>query len=316
MKRYFVMALAAMAIGLKSGATNSKDIYPLIQNVCGRNTQCLDGMWKYILDIYELGYYNYRMAEDPNGWFRDAHARNPEDLVEYNFDTAPTLYVPGDWNTQDAELLNYEGNIWYRRQFECHPVQGERRFIHFDAVNYECSVYLNGRKLGVHEGGFSPFNFEITDVLKDGTNTLILKVDNRRRTDAVPTVNTDWFNYGGITRSVNVITVPQVFIRDYFIQLKKGTTNVVAGWVQLDGASNSMVTIEIPELKVKQQVTTDAQGYGTFEFKCKPELWSPENPKLYNVRISADADAVEDEIGLRSIETRGKELYLNGKKLF
>ena len=93
MKRYFVMALAAMAIGLQSGATNSKDIYPLIQNVCGRNTQCLDGMWKYILDIYELGYYNYRMAEDPNGWFRDAHARNPEDLVEYNFDTAPTLYV-------------------------------------------------------------------------------------------------------------------------------------------------------------------------------------------------------------------------------
>ena len=316
MKRYIVLALAAMAIGVQSGATNSKDIYPLIQNVGGRNTQCLDGMWKYILDIYELGYYNYRMAEDPNGWFRDAHARNPEDLVEYNFDTAPTLYVPGDWNTQDAELLNYEGNIWYRRQFECHPVQGERRFIHFDAVNYECSVYLNGRKLGVHEGGFSPFNFEITDVVKDGTNTLILKVDNRRRTDAVPTVNTDWFNYGGITRSVNVITVPQVFIRDYFIQLKKGTTNVVAGWVQMDGAANSTVTIEIPELKVKQQVTTDAQGYGTFEFKCKPELWSPENPKLYNVRISADADAVEDEIGLRSIETRGKELYLNGKKLF
>ena len=246
--------------------------------------------------------------------FRDVLAKSGrkdlrlEDLVEYNFDTAPTLHVPGDWNTQKEDLLNFEGNIWYRRQFECHT-DGKRRFIHFDAVNYECQVYLNGRKIGVHEGGFSPFNIEITDVLKDGTNTLILKVDNRRRIEGVPTVN-------GITRQVNVISVPKVFIRDYFIQLKKGTSNTVAGWVQVDGAGNGTVTIEVPELKIKQQVSTDADGYGTFEFKCKPTLWSPENPKLYAVRLSLDTDSVEDEIGLRTIETRGKEIYLNGKKLF
>ena len=304
-----------MLIRMPVFATNSKNIYPLIQNVPGRELQSLDGTWKYILDLYELGFYNYRMDEDRNGWFRDAHAQRPEDLVEYNFDTAPTLHVPGDWNTQKEDLLNFEGNIWYRRQFECHT-DGKRRFIHFDAVNYECQVYLNGRKIGVHEGGFSPFNIEITDVLKDGTNTLILKVDNRRRIEGVPTVNTDWHNYGGITRQVNVISVPKVFIRDYFIQLKKGTSNTVAGWVQVDGAGNGTVTIEVPELKIKQQVSTDADGYGTFEFKCKPTLWSPENPKLYAVRLSLDTDSVEDEIGLRTIETRGKEIYLNGKKLF
>lgn len=296
-------------------ASESTGIYPLIQNVPGRETQNLDGSWKYILDIYELGYYNYRMAEDPNGWFRDDHARRPEDLVEYNFDTSKTLYVPGDWNTQDEQLLNYEGNIWYRRQFDANPQPGTRQFVHFDAVNYICNVYLNGKKIGVHEGGFSPFNIEVTGNLKSGTNTLILKVDNRRRTDGVPTVNTDWYNYGGITRSVNVITVPQAFIRDYFIQLKKGTDNTVAGWVQLDGGAGS-VSIEIPELKVRQVVKTDESGRGTFEFKCKPVLWSPENPKLYTVKLTSESDEITDEIGLRTIEARGKELYLNGKKLF
>jgi beta-glucuronidase len=316
MKRIVFLACILLTAYMSVSASNSKNIYPLIQNVPGRELQSLDGTWKYILDLYELGFYNYRMDEDRNGWFKDAHAQSPEDLVEYNFDTAPTLHVPGDWNTQKEDLLNFEGNIWYRRQFECHPDDGKRRFIHFDAVNYECQVYLNGRKIGVHEGGFSPFNIEITDILKDGTNTLILKVDNRRRLEGVPTVNTDWHNYGGITRQVNVISVPKVFIRDYFIQLKKGTTNVVAGWVQIDGAANQTVTIEIPELKIKQQVNTDSHGYGTFEFKCKPTLWSPENPKLYAVKLSSDSDTVEDEVGLRTIETRGKEIYLNGKKLF
>ncbi|MBR6370171.1 MAG: beta-glucuronidase [Bacteroidaceae bacterium] len=316
MRRILFFASLGLTLCSLASASNSSNIYPLIQNVPGRELQSLDGTWKYILDLYELGFYNYRMDEDRNGWFRDAHANRPEDLVEYNFDTAPTLHVPGDWNTQKEDLLNFEGNIWYRRQFECHPDAGKRRFIHFDAVNYECQVYLNGRKIGVHEGGFSPFNIEITDRVQDGTNTLILKVDNRRRLEGVPTVNTDWHNYGGITRQVNVISVPKVFIRDYFIQLKKGTSNIVAGWVQMDGAGNSTVTIEIPELKVKQQVSTDADGYGTFEFKCKPTLWSPENPKLYAVKLSSDSDCVEDEIGLRTIETRGKEIYLNGNKLF
>lgn len=316
MRRVVLLTCMAFAVSASALATNSRNIFPLIQNVPGRELQNLDGTWKYILDLYELGYYNYRMNEDPNGWFRDAKARNPEDLVEYNFDTAPSLYVPGDWNTQSEQLLNFEGNIWYRRKFECSPEAGKRRFIHFDAVNYECQVYLNGRKIGVHEGGFSPFNIEITDVVREGENTLILKVDNRRRPDAVPTVNTDWHNYGGITRSVNVITVPDVFIRDYFIQLKKGSSDVAAGWVQMDGAGNRSVTIEIPELKVKQTVNTDNTGYGTFEFKCKPTLWSPENPKLYVVRLTSDTDTVEDEVGLRTIETRGKEIYLNGKKLF
>lgn len=304
-----------MAVPTVASASNTSGVSPLIQNIPGRETRMLDGHWKYLIDIYELGFYNYRMDEDRNGWFRDQKARRPEDLVEYSFDDAPTLHVPGDWNTQEEKLLNYEGNIWYRRLFNYELKEGQRAFVHFDAVNYECVVYLNGRKLGVHEGGFSPFNFEITDFVKDGENTLILKVDNRRRTDAVPTVNTDWYNYGGITRSVNVVTVPEIFIRDYFIQLEKGSENLIAGWVQLDGGSQS-VTLQIPELKGKVQIETDANGYGTFSLKAKPQLWCPENPKLYKVSLATASDFVEDEIGFRTIEARGKKLYLNGKELF
>ncbi len=316
MKRKLLI-LAVSCLTLSSlNATENWGISPLIQNLPGRQCQLLDGHWKYILDVYELGYYNYRMAEDRWGWFRDAKAQKPEDLVEYDFDHAPQLHVPGDWNMQEEELFNYEGNIWYRRQFDCHPTSGTRQYIYFGAVNYQCVVYLNGQKIGVHEGGFSPFNIEVTGRLQNGTNTLILKVDNRRREEGVPTVNTDWYNYGGITRSVHVVTVPETYIRDYFVQLRKDSQNLIAGWVQLDGAGSQEVLLEIPELKLKQTVSTDENGFGRFECKARPQLWSPENPRLYRVKLSSGQDSVEDEIGFRCIETRGKDLYLNGEKLF
>jgi len=315
MKQLLSLLLAAILPALTLQAASS-GLSPLIQNIPGRHIQSLDGHWKYLLDVYELGYYNYRMAEDPNGWFKDQKAAAPEDLVEYNFDTAPTLHVPGDWNTQEEELFNYEGNIWYRRQFEVR-LDGARKFLHFGAVNYLCSVYLNGRKAAVHEGGFSPFDIEVTNLLQDGVNTLILKVDNRRLTEGVPTVNTDWYNYGGITRPVSLVAVPQTFVRDYFIQLGKGQTDVIEGWVQLDGTLRDAVTVEIPELKLSVQVPVNDAGYGTFSVKCARLVrWSPEQPKLYRVRVACGEDEVFDEIGFRTIETRGKKLYLNGKELF
>lgn len=295
----------------------NKSIYPLIQNIPGRETMLLDGHWKYMLDLYELGYYDYRMNEDRNGFFKDAKPQKPEDLVEYSFDKAQTLHVPGDWNTQREDLFNYEGNIWYRRLFDFKPQPGIRSFVYFGAVNYTCSIYLNGKKIGVHEGGFTSFNIEVTDKLKPGENTLILKVDNRRHLEGIPTVNTDWYNYGGITRSVHIINVPQTFIRDYFVQLKKGTDNMIAGWIQLDGATSAQkVTIEIPELKFRKEVTTDEKGFTTFEAKANPVLWTPENPKLYAVKIASATDSQKDEIGFRTIETKGKKLLLNGKELF
>jgi beta-glucuronidase len=291
---------------------------PLITNVGGRHSLSLDGRWQTIIDPYENGFYDYRYQESPNGYFKNAKPKSPSDLVEYDFDNSPLMYVPGDWNSQDERLLFYEGTVWYKKSFDYSKKAGTRLFVHFGAANYEAVVYLNGEKLGRHEGGFTPFDFEVTNLVRGRDNFLVVKVDNKRRRDAVPTLNTDWWNYGGLTRPVALVEVPDTFVRDYFVQLRKGSREEVAGWVKLDGAAsaNQTVTVEIPEAGLRQTFRTDADGLAALSLKARLDLWSPESPKLYNVRVSAGADAVEERVGFRSIETRGTDILLNGRPVF
>src|SRR4051812_21314260 len=290
---------------------------PLITNIDGRHTMSLDGRWQIIIDPYETGYYDYRWQPRNDGYFKNQKPQSPSDLVEYDFDSSQQLNVPGDWNSQDERLLFYEGTVWYKKSFDYQKRTGTRLFIYLGAANYLADVFLNGQKLGRHEGGFTPFNFEVTSLVREKDNFLIIKVDNKRRRDAVPTLQTDWWNYGGLTRDVHLIEVPDTFIQDYFLQLKKGSTDEIAGWVKLGGAGGGQtVNIEIPEARVKQRVTTDQSGYATVQFKAHPQLWSPESPKLYEVTLATDNDSVTDRIGFRSIETRGTDILLNGKSIF
>src|SRR6266498_457192 len=290
---------------------------PLITNVEGRHTIDLNGRWQTIIDPYGTGYYDYRYLPSTDGYFKNAKPKSPSDLVEYDFDTSAQLNVPGDWNSQDQKLLFYEGTVWYKKSFDYRKKEQTRIFVYFGAANYLADVYLNGQKLGRHEGGFTPFNFEITKLVREKDNFLVVKVDNKRRRDAVPTLNTDWWNYGGLTRSVRLVEVPDTFIQDYFLQLKKGSTGEVAGWVKLNGATGSQaVTIEIPEANLKQTITTDKSGYAPISFKARPQLWSPDNPKLYQVMLSSGGDALRERIGFRTLETRGTDILLNGKPVF
>ena len=293
----------------------------LITNIPGRSTVSLDGDWNYIVDIYETGYYDYR--RNPVDWkktyFQDqSFFADERKLVEYDFAAAPTIRVPGDWNSQKEKLYYYEGTVWYHRAFDFVRKSGKRYFIYFGAANYEAIAGLNKQYLGTHIGGFTPFNFEVTDVLADGANSLVVKVDNKRRLENVPTVNFDWWNYGGLTRSVALVETPATFIRDYGVQLAKGSANVIKGYVQLDGpdAAKVDVTVSIPELSLTLATRTDENGRACFERQAEPELWCPSNPKLYDVRISSASDSVEDRIGFRTIETRGSEILLNGKPVY
>jgi beta-glucuronidase len=289
----------------------------LITNPGGRTTVSLDGQWRTIVDPYETGYYDYRYQPGANGYFKDAKPKSKSDLIEYNFDTADTLKVPGDWNSQRERLLLYEGTIWYRKLFDHQKKPGTRLFVYFGAANYLADVYLNGQKLGRHEGGFTAFNFEITDLVREQGNSLIVKVDDKRHREGVPTLNTDWWNYGGLTREVKLIETPTAFIEDYFIQLQKGSRNHVAGWVRLNGAAaGQKITVRIPEAMVEQTVTADTKGYAEIGFDAKVTLWSPDAPKLYDVEIEAGADQVREQIGFRSIETKGPDVLLNGKPIF
>lgn len=298
----------------------------LIQNINSRSVFTLNGKWNYIIDPYETGFYDYRykpfdeMKNPGNGaFFLDKTPKDATELIEYSFDKSPTLIVPGDWNSQDDKLMYYEGTIWYRRKFDYTPKASDNRvFVHFGAANYETHVYLNGKKLGSHVGGFTPFNFEITKLLKPENNSLVVKVDNKRKREGVPTLNTDWWNYGGITREVSIIEVPGTFIEDYLVQLKKGTNDEIAGYVQLNGATTTeKIKIEIPELKITVEGKTDPTGKAEFSIKNKKIVfWSPENPKLYDVIISCNENKVADKIGFRTIETRGTDILLNGKSIF
>lgn len=300
----------------------------LITNVDHRSTVSLNGKWQIIIDPYENGYYDYRYQPTKDGYFKNAKARDKSDLVEYDFDKSETLNVPGDWNSQQEKLLFYEGTIWYKKSFDYPKKPNTRVFVYFGAANYHAIAYLNSQKLGEHEGGFTPFNFEITRLIREKDNFLVVKVDNKRRRDAVPTVNTDWWNYGGLTRRVELVEVPQTFIRDYFIQLKpaqgrglaesgKGSLKTVAGWIQLNGnQTEQKITVEIPEANIKRTFKTNATGYVEIEFDAELQLWSPDNPKLYDVIIKSESDSLTDSIGFRSIETKGSKILLNGKPIF
>jgi len=306
---------------------------PAPVNAYARQALSLNGAWRIIIDPYDNGYFNYRRQPhdaSPNptaGYFLDRQPADRSELLEYNFATSPTLLVPRDWNSQDARLLYYEGSLWYRRTFDFTPSMPDRRvFVYFGGANYETDVYLNGQKLGHHVGGFTPFAFEVTGLLRPTGNSLVARVNNQRHADGVPTDNTDWWNYGGLTRDVMILETPAAFIRDYFLQLKPGAADRVAGYVQLDGARGAQpVKIEIPELHVSTDATTDAAGRAAIEFALKgAELWSPENPRRYEVILSAGvdtpgaagADRLSEQIGFRTIATRGTDILLNGKPVF
>ncbi|WP_322401703.1 glycoside hydrolase family 2 protein [Massilia luteola] len=310
--------------GQPSKAAHADSRMAPVQNIYGRSHVSLDGRWSYIIDPYENGYYDYRhMPFDQSesgkgGFYDDRKPRDKTDWVEYDFDRAPTMAVPGDWNSQAEKLQLYEGTVWLRQVFQADPKPGKHYALYFGAVNYEAHVYLNGKKLGMHKGGFTPFQFDVTDKLAKGRNVVVVKADNTRHQDDIPTVNTDWWNYGGITRDVMLAELPATYIADYKVQLAKGDAHRIAGFVQMAGeAKSQQVTVTIPEAGIKATVRTDANGRAALNIPVnKLTYWSPEQPKLYTVELAGGGDDVVDHIGFRTIETRGRDILLNGKSVF
>ena len=290
---------------------------PLIQNVNAYETMLLNGEWNYIVDVQEEGYYDYRMKPMQWGFFLNAKPQKPEDLIEYDFDKSPKMRIPGDWNTQDERLFFYEGTVWFKKSFQAVPMHDYRTLLYFGAVNYDCHVWVNGKKAGHHVGGFTPFNFDISDLLTEGENTIIVKVDNKRHAEDVPTQIFDWWNYGGITRDVKLIKVLPVYLEDYNLQLTSLEGRQLSFSVKLNKPeAGHSVTLNIPELKLKKTIKTAADGTASINMKAKPQLWCPENPKRYQVEVTLDNSTICDSIGFRKIETRGKQILLNGKPIF
>lgn len=320
MRKLLLLVLALSSLGALVSRGE-----PALAHVYGRTTQSLNGKWRYIVDPYENGYYNYRRlpfdaaAKPTGGYFLDLPHDDRSALIEYNFDQSPSLTVPGDWNSQDDRLLYYEGTVWYRRKFDFTPQDPTHRvFLYFGAANYRADVYLNGRKLGTHIGGFTPFSFEITGAVKPTGNSLVVRVDNRREETAVPTVNTDWWNYGGLTRDVLLVETPATFIRQFGVQLAPGRSDRLLARVELDGPSPaSPVRVAIPELSLAFDLKPDHTGVATAEIPISGvTYWSPQQPKRYDATLTAGSDRLQDRIGLRTIKTQGADILLNGQPIF
>ncbi len=321
-KIYWIVLLLTSQLAVKAQDS-------LITDIGARKTTSLNGKWQYIVDPYETGFYDYRYKElnekNPDAFWNTDVQKDRTEKKEHGYIDKYSIEVPGDWNHQKPEFTYYEGTIWYKKSFDCQPVQGNRYFIYFGAVNYRADVYLNGKKLGMHKGGFTPFNFEIpAGLLKEKNNFLVVKVDNKRYADEVPTLNTDWWNYGGITRNVCLVELPQSFIQDFVLQLKRPVAGKApaaspdaSGWVKINNPqAGETITVEIPELKLKKQFTSTGQTTALNLKLSKLQLWSTETPKLYKVIVSTKNNRVEDQIGFRTIEALGKQVLLNGKPVF
>ena len=280
-------------------------------HISSRQRVSLNGEWGLEIDVLDAGrdqkIYECR-TETPEG--------RPE-----NFDVTAfrRVAVPGDWNRQFSELAYYEGVAWYHHKVS-RPAgwAGKRAFLYFEGANYETTVYWNGEELGTHEGGFTPFYFEVTGKI-ESQNTLVVRVDSRRRTDALPSDRYDWFNYGGITRSVWLVYSPKNYIKDFIVTTEVGKKQTFAtiDFEVVGGDKGERARVLIPELKVEVPTKLGPGGKGQVKIDISAvTLWTPQKPRMYKIEVACGGDRISDEIGFRSIERKGEKLLLNGQPLF
>lgn len=272
-------------------------------------TEKLNGWWNYGADPYDSCLRGKWYEEK----YQDEKGRNLP--VDYSYDRWDRIYVPACWNLQKEKLFLYEGSMVYTRRFT-YVSQGEERvFIRFEACNYEAKVFLNRQYLGSHKGGSTPFNIEVTGLLEK-ENRLLVVANNTRKRNAVPCENTDWFNYGGIYRDVELIRLPETYIRQWSAALVTGSGfgQVRVKMVTGGEGKNGRAVVRISELGVEEGLDV-VDGAGEVLISCRPELWSPDKPKLYDVEVCYGKDIVKDRVGFREIRVVGQDILLNGERI-
>lgn len=298
---------------------------PLLVNATSRDGLDLSGPWTYSVDPYRDGLAGFHGEPAGTGHRRydetdvDAATRaDPLALYEYDMQRSESVSLPGSWIAHDHELRYYDGLVWYQRLFDAQKKPGQRAFLRFGAVNYTAHVYMNGQFVGRHEGGFTPFAFEVTHLLRDGRNQVTVGADAQPTADTVPPPVTDWENYGGITRPVHLVLTPATYVDDAWVRLTPDGR--IAASLRLDGpgAAARDVRVRIPALGFALSGRTDSQGMWSADAAAPRALkrWSPDSPTLYDVRFETDGDRLDDRVGFRTIAVRGEDILLNGKPIF
>ena len=275
----------------------------------GRERVSLAGPWHYAVDQYDTCLRQK--------WFLEKYRDERGDTlpVDYSFDEWETMELPACWNTAGREFLFYEGPMVFTRRFHFDRPGSGRVILRIGAASMLCRAFLNGRYLGMHRGGSTPFCFDVTELLRE-ENRILLSVDSTRRGEQVPCENTDWFNYGGVFREIDLIAVPETFIRSFRLNLvPDGGFDRVRAAVTVSGRAEAECVLDIPELGIRERIPV-REGRGEAVIAARPRLWSPEDPYLYDVTLSLGEDRVSDRVGFREIRVSGREIRLNGKPLF
>ena len=321
--KHFGCFLAASLIASLAAAQSAAG--PTLVSADMRPAVDLDGAWTWSTDQYRTGLKNFHGDAPPPSARRYADAdvteamrHDPKALYEFDMDRAPVVHLPQSFLTYSPEMRHYDGLVWNQRRFTAHLPAGDRAFLRFGAVDYHAYVYLNGKLVAEHEGGFTPFSFEVTKLLRDGDNRLTVGADSERTAADVPPPSTDWENYGGITRPVSLIYTPATYIDDAWIRLARDGR--IAATVKLDGAgaAGAPVRVSIPALDFAISGRTGPDGSWSAMAAAPRALrrWSPDTPTLYDVRFTSGDDMLNDRVGFRTIEVRGHDILLNGKPIF
>ncbi len=274
-----------------------------------RKKESLNGLWHYAVDQYDVCIRQH--------WFEERTMDEKGNTLplDFSFDEWPVMQLPCCWNTLEEKYFLYEGSMIFTRRFRTVSPDKEKVFLRIGAANYILRVFLNKKYMGMHRGGSTPAFFDVTDALQED-NRILIQVDSTRRPEQVPTENTDWFNYGGLYRDISLYRVPLCHIRRFQVSLvQDGCFDKISVKVRLSEPVNTEASFSIKELGLTAPVEI-REGKGEAVIPAKPQLWSPELPKLYTVSLSCLEDSVTDQVGFREIRVRGRDILLNGSPLY
>lgn len=264
-----------------------------------RKTFLLDGVWEFKADNNDTG--------EKEEWYKTF----PGDVTE--------VAVPSCINTRIG-MMEFNGIAWFKKAFY---TDGGNIKLTFGSVSEYAKVYLDGEYLGEHYGSFTAFSF--TKNVKAGEHTLILRVDPRPTEDTIPLYRVDWYHYCGIMRSVEVSYLPDISIDNAFFRyelsddLKDAKLHITTKLINnTDSPKTCTLAISLDEKEMYFEEKIDVTG--TVDYTLESEikdvrLWDIGKGELYTLKIETENDDFIDRIGFRKIETRGKEILLNNKRV-
>ena len=246
-----------------------------------------------------------------------------------------SIDLPHTWNNEDVTDLipGYRRNAsWYKKELAINAIVEDQKYVlYFEGSNITTQVFVNGKEAGTHVGGYIGFEIDITNFVKAGTNEVLVRVDNSFNPEIIPSQQSDFFIYGGITRDVWLVTKPKTHIA--LIQIntpkvsqKNASLAIKTILENLETTSNVQLKAEVFNPLGKKVVTkvvsiNSQETLITFNNIKNPKLWDTKNPNLYTVSVELIknkqiTDKLSDRIGFRWFEFKDHgPFYLNGKRL-